>query len=154
MFTLARKKHSTIFVHSDLKCPFIKFSINSITGGSFNGLTVVKNNAASDDRDSLISKYCINVETCNDFGFSRNALKTSGFSLKDGLECFNTSSNTNVHSVSVRHMHISNFKCEIEFTREPDNNMYRQASFLLTSMSLSVLIFSKKFKRIFTFHIA
>ena len=26
-----------------------------------NGLTVVKNNAVSDDRDSLISKYCINV---------------------------------------------------------------------------------------------
>ena len=27
------------------------------------GLTVVKNNAVSDDRDSLISKSCINVET-------------------------------------------------------------------------------------------
>ena len=29
IFSLARKKHSTIFVHSDLKCPFIKFSINN-----------------------------------------------------------------------------------------------------------------------------
>ena len=26
------------------------------------GLTVVKNNAVSDDHDSLISKYCINVD--------------------------------------------------------------------------------------------
>ena len=24
----SKKKHSAIFVHSDLKCPFIKFSIN------------------------------------------------------------------------------------------------------------------------------
>ena len=32
-------------------------------GDPLYGLTVVKNNAASDDRDSLISKYCINVET-------------------------------------------------------------------------------------------
>ena len=29
-FTLVRKKHSRIFVDSDLKCPFIKFSINNI----------------------------------------------------------------------------------------------------------------------------
>ena len=27
MFTIVRKKHSTMFVHSDVKCPFIKFSI-------------------------------------------------------------------------------------------------------------------------------
>ena len=78
--------------------------------------------------DSLISKYCINVETGRNFGFWGNALKTSGFSIKDGLEeCFNTWSNTNVHSmVSVRYILVI-LKCEIEFTREPDiNNMYRQ----------------------------
>ena len=28
IFTLVGKTHSTFFVHSDLKCPFIKFSIN------------------------------------------------------------------------------------------------------------------------------
>ena len=33
------------------------------------GPTVVKNNAVSDDRDSLIFKYCINVETGHNFGF-------------------------------------------------------------------------------------
>ena len=30
IFTLVRKKHSTIFVHSDLKYSFIKFSINKL----------------------------------------------------------------------------------------------------------------------------
>ena len=30
IFTLVRKKHSTIFVHSDLKCPFIKNFINTL----------------------------------------------------------------------------------------------------------------------------
>ena len=30
IFTIVRKKHSTIFVHSDLKWPFIKSSINNI----------------------------------------------------------------------------------------------------------------------------
>ena len=29
IFTLVRKKYNTIFVHSDLKCSFIKFSINT-----------------------------------------------------------------------------------------------------------------------------
>ena len=33
------------------------------------GLILVKNNAVSDNRDSLISKYCINVETGHNFGF-------------------------------------------------------------------------------------
>ena len=28
---IVRKKHSGIFVHSDLKCPFIKISINSVS---------------------------------------------------------------------------------------------------------------------------
>ena len=98
-------------------------------------LTVVKNNAISDDRDSLIFRYCINVENGNNFGFWENAPKTSGFSLKDGLECFNTWSNTNVHSVI--------FKCEIEFTREPDNNMNRQTSFLLTSNRPFLNFFNK-----------
>ena len=28
IFTLVRKKHCTIFIHSDLKCPFMKLSIN------------------------------------------------------------------------------------------------------------------------------
>ena len=30
IFTLVRKKHSRIFVDSDLMCPFIKFSINTL----------------------------------------------------------------------------------------------------------------------------
>ena len=30
IFALVRKKHSTIFFYSDLKCPFIKFSINTL----------------------------------------------------------------------------------------------------------------------------
>ena len=31
-FTLVRKKQSTMIAHSDLKCPFIKFSINTTQG--------------------------------------------------------------------------------------------------------------------------
>ena len=65
-------------------------------------------------------------------------MKCFDFSLKDGLECFNTSSNTNVHSLSVRYILVI-FKCEINFTCEPDNNMNRQLSFPLTSMSLRCL---------------
>ena len=61
-------------------------------------------------------------------------------------------SDTNVYSVSVRYILVI-FKYEIEFTREPDNNN-RQTSFLLTSMSLSVLIYSRRFKRTFTSHVA
>ena len=33
------------------------------------GLSIVENNAVSDDRDSLIPKYCINVEIGHNFGF-------------------------------------------------------------------------------------
>ena len=99
---------------------------NSITGGSW--------------PYSHMSKYFINVETRH-------------FSLKYGLECFNTSSNTNVHSVSVRYI-LEIFKWEIEFTRDPDNNISRQTSFLLRFMSLSVLIFYRRFKRTCTSHIA
>ena len=33
------------------------------------GLSTVENNAVSDDRDSLIPKYCINVEIGHNFGF-------------------------------------------------------------------------------------
>ena len=47
---------------------FIQRAIVSLEAPLY-GLTVVKNNAVSDDRDSLISKYCINVETGHNFGF-------------------------------------------------------------------------------------
>ena len=114
------------------------------------GMTVVKNNAVSDDHDILTSKYCIY------FRFWGNALKISGFSLKGCLKCFNTVSNINAHSISdnkcLRYILVI-FKCKIEFTREPDNNMNRQISFLLTPMLLYVLKFSRKFKRTFTSHI-
>ena len=101
---------------------------------------------------TVLYKNTINVETGHNFKFSRNALKTSGFSLKDGLECFNTSSNINVHSVSVIYILVI-FKCKIDFTSELDNNMNRQASFLLKYMSLFMLILSRKFETIFTSHI-
>ena len=60
------------------------------------------------------------METGHNFRFWWNALKASGYSLKDNLECFNTLSNVNVHSVSVIYILVI-FKCEIEFAREPDN---------------------------------
>ena len=80
---------------------FIQRAIVSLEAPLY-GMTVIKNNAVSYDRDSLISKYCTNVETGHNFGFWRNTLKTSGFSLNDCPECFNTSSNTNIHYVSFR----------------------------------------------------
>ena len=39
---------------------FIQRAIVSLEAPLY-GLNVVKNNAVSDDRDSLVSKYCINV---------------------------------------------------------------------------------------------
>ena len=47
---------------------FIQQAIVSLEAPLY-GLTVVKNNAVSDHRDSLISKYCINVEIGQNFGF-------------------------------------------------------------------------------------
>ena len=55
IFTLVRKKHSTIFVHSDLKCPFIKFSINNEDDESNEEIEAEFQQWTTVDRTELIS---------------------------------------------------------------------------------------------------
>ena len=47
---------------------FIQRPIVSLEAALY-GLSIVENNALSDDRDILIPKYCINVEIGHNFGF-------------------------------------------------------------------------------------
>ena len=55
IFTLVRKKHSTIFVHSDLKCPFIKLSINNEDDESNEEIEAEFQQWTTVDRTELIS---------------------------------------------------------------------------------------------------
>ena len=112
--------------------------------------TVVIERAVSDERKSLIFRYCINAVIADNLGFWGNAPKLIGFNLLNGRECFNSSSNTNVHSESVRYILVI-FKCTMVLTRIPDNNINRHSIFLGIFISVSVGMFHKKIRRALMF---
>ena len=57
---------------------FVQRAIVSLEAPLY-GLTVVKNNTVSDNRNISTSKYCFDVENGHNFGYCGNAPKTSGF---------------------------------------------------------------------------
>ena len=124
-FIPAANRHSLIQRRIVSTCAFLR------------GFVVVTNRLSVFGMGRRKTRYCFSVLTGQRSGSEGLLMKTAGFSVSPGRECFSGSVNTNVASVSHRYMFVMFILSKL-LTRDADRIMNRVANFLAQRISLEV----------------